>query len=223
MGGTILVVEDDEPSRVVLTTALERAGYNVAPAPNGCEVGDLIQRARPDLAIVDLNLGDSMNGFDVAKQIRQDSDAAIIFLSAASSLDDRLSGFDIGGDDFVVKPVSLAELLARIDAVLRRLRPGESGPLTAGDVTLDEMTHTAVRGESRLRLTNLEFSLLRCLVRNRNKVMSKRDLLAEVWGYEEFDQNLVEVYVSSLRKKLEAHGPRLIHTVRGRGYVLRGG
>lgn len=223
MGGTILVVEDDELSRFVLTAALERAGYNVTPARNGCEVADLIQRARPDLAIVDLNLGDSMNGFDVAKQIRQDSDAAIIFLSAASSLDDRLSGFDVGGDDFVVKPVSLAELLARIDAVLRRLRPGESGPLTAGDVTLDEMTRTAVRGESRLRLTNLEFSLLRCLVRNRNKVMSKRDLLAEVWGYDEFDQNLVEVYVSSLRKKLEAHGPRLVHTVRGRGYVLRGG
>jgi DNA-binding response OmpR family regulator len=222
MGGTIMVVEDDEPSRVVLTTALERAGYQVAPSPNGAGVIDLIERWHPDLALVDLNLGgDTPDGFAVARAIRQGSDVAIMFLSAATALDDRLTGFDAGAEDFVVKPVSLAELLARIEAVLRRVRHGETGKLVTGDVELDETTHDVTRGGEPVMLTNVEFTLLRVLMRNRNRVMAKRTLLALAWGYEDFDENLVEVYVSSLRRKLEAHGVRIIHTVRGAGYVLR--
>jgi DNA-binding response OmpR family regulator len=220
METTILVVEDDESSRHALSVALTRAGHKVIALGSGRELEAALSKDEPQLAVLDLGLSDGSDGFEVARRIRERSNAAIIFLSAASEHEDRRNGFETGGDDYLVKPVSDAELIARIEAVLRRTSRSENG-LVAGDVTIDPVGRKATRQEQALRLTMVELSLLSAFVRRPNRVLSKQQLLHDVWGYDEFDPNLVEVYVSSLRRKMEAHGPRLIHTVRGAGYVLR--
>jgi two-component system, OmpR family, response regulator len=220
MEATILLVEDDEPSRQALTVALSRAGHHVVALGSGLELDATLATTAPDLALLDLRLAEGPNGFELARRIRDRSNAAIIFLSAAAELEDRLTGFRTGADDYVVKPVSVAELMARIDAVLRRTNRSEQG-LVAADLTIDPIARRATRGAHELRLTMVEFSLLSAFVRKANQVLSKQQLLRDVWGFDQFDPNLVEVYVSSLRRKLEAHGPRLIVTVRGAGYVLR--
>jgi DNA-binding response OmpR family regulator len=220
METTILVVEDDEPSRQALSVALARAGHKVVALGSGLELEAALSKTEPQLALLDLRLAEGPDGFEVARRIRDRSNAAIIFLSAASELEDRLAGFNTGGDDYLVKPVSVAELMARIEAVLRRTNRGENG-LVAADIIVDPVGRRATRGDNDLRLTMVELSLLSAFVRRPNRVLSKQQLLNDVWGFDEFDPNLVEVYVSSLRRKMEAYGPRLIHTVRGAGYVLR--
>ena len=217
---TILVVEDDEPSRQALSVALSRAGHKVVALGSGLDLDAALAQTEPNLALLDLRLANGPDGLELARRIRDRSNAAIIFLSAASELEDRLAGFNTGGDDYLVKPVSVAELMARIEAVLRRTNRGDNG-LAAADVTVDPIGRRATRGDHDLRLTMVELSLLSAFVRRPNRVLSKQQLLSDVWGFDEFDPNLVEVYVSSLRRKMEAYGPRLIHTVRGSGYVLR--
>ena len=146
----------------------------------------------------------------------------MVFLTAADTLEERLSGFDLGADDYIVKPFAVAELLSRVRVILRRAGRLDSPTRQIRDLVVDEATRTVMRNKDRVELTRTEFDLLLVLVRSPGKVFSKTQLLAQVWGFDEFDPNLVEVYVSSLRRKLEAHGPRLLFTERGRGYVIRG-
>ena len=178
-----------------------------------------ILAAAPDLAVLDVMLpGD--DGFALAQRLRAARDVAIVFLTARDGLDDRLAGFALGADDYLVKPFALEELLARVRAVLRRT--GRlAGPLEAGDLLVDEAAAVATRAGRPLGLTPTELRLLAFLMRHRGQVLSKYQLLSQVWGYDDYDPNLVEVHTSALRRKLEDGGAaRLIHTVHGIGYRL---
>lgn len=222
MSGNILVVEDNDDSRRLLSIALERAGYRVVALPDGRDVVHVLETAPIDLAILDLRLGEGPDGFRVARSISAMSDVPMIFLSAASSLEDRLAAFDVGSEDYLTKPVSPAELLARVDAVLRRTQPHRNEPvLVVDDVTIDLRDRRVTRNGADVPLTKTELGLFAELVRRRGRVVSKRELLTRVWGYADYDENVVEVALSSLRKKLEREGPRVIETVRGVGYIVR--
>lgn len=218
----VLVVEDDATLRDSLEAALRHEGYDVRAESDGTEIGQAVDTFHPELAVVDVNLGGGPNGFAVARRLRVDDDVPVLFLTAADSLEDRLAGFEAGADDYVIKPFSMAELLMRVRALLRRTDKLNSGALQVADLRVDEDARTARRGETSLELTRTEFDLLVALAKNAGRVLSKTQLLTLVWGYEDYDHNLVEVHVSSLRKKLEsADETRLLHTVRGVGYVLR--
>ncbi len=216
----VLVVEDDAAVRDALTVALEQQSFDVRATSDGLAIEQTVRDFRPDLAVLDVRLPVGPSGLGVARTIRMLTDAPIIFLTAADEVEDRLAGFRAGGDDYLAKPFSVEELLARIRALLRR-----SGRLAArwqvADVVVDEDARTVTRGAERLELTRTEFDLLVALGSKPGRVLSKNQLLAAVWGFEEYDPNLVEVYISTLRRKLEEHGPRLINTVRGVGYVLQ--
>ncbi len=183
----------------------------------------MIDSFRPDLAILDVRLPPGTpNGFDLGRLLRRRSDAPLLFLTAADQIEDRLEGFDVGADDYVVKgDFNMAELLARVRALLRRAGRLASGTTEIGDLELDEGSRTVVRGGAKVDLTRTEFDLLAVLARNPDRVFSKVELLSRVWGFDHYDLNLVEVHMSALRHKLEAHGPRLIHTRRGAGYVFQ--
>lgn len=217
----VLVVEDDPALREAVAAGLRQEGYEVRAEQDGTQARAAVQAFRPDLALLDVRMP-GPSGLSVARILR-DHDAAlpIIFLTAADTIDDRLAGFDAGGDDYVVKPFALSEVLARVRALLRRSGVLASETWSVGDVVVDEAAHTVTRGGETLDLTRTEFDLLLALGRQSGRVLSKTQLMATVWGFEEFDPNLVEVHISALRRKLEAHGPRLIQTVRGVGYVLR--
>ncbi|MFA9428993.1 response regulator transcription factor [Egicoccus sp. AB-alg2] len=218
----ILLVEDDTTLRESVAVALRGEGYEVVTSADGTDGTDQVDAFRPDLAILDVRLPDGPDGFDLARTIRARGDVPIIFVTALGDLDDRLAGFEAGGDDYVTKPFSTVELLARVQALLRRAGRLESQAWQVDDLVVDEAARTAVRGGTPLELTRTEFDLLITLGRNIGTVVSKSRLLALVWGFESYDENLVEVHISALRRKLEAQGDRLIHTVRGVGYVLRG-
>ncbi len=213
----MVLVEDEEPVREAVARALGREGITVTgfsdyPDP------DAILAAAPDLAVVDVMLP-SGDGFELARKLRAARELPIVFLTARDAVEDRLGGFEIGADDYLVKPFALEELLARVRAVLRRT--GRLGAaIEAGDVVVDEQAGLASRAGSPLDLTATELRLLAYLVRQRGLVLSKHQLLTQVWGYDAYDPNVVEVHISALRRKLEAHGPRVLHTVRGLGYRL---
>jgi DNA-binding response OmpR family regulator len=214
----VLVVEDEPASRDQLVRILEDDGYRVLAV--GDEHAALAAAAefQPDLALVDGALPGS-NGVEVARGLRQTSDLPIIFVTAADSARDVHAGFRMGADDYILKPFDPEELSWRVRAVLRRSGHTVAQRLECGDLVVDEGTHLATRAGARLSLTPTEFMILGVLIRNRTRVVPKGQLLAQVWGYDAAD-HLVEVHVSSLRKKLEAHGPRMIETIRGTGYVL---
>ncbi|MFN2555957.1 MAG: response regulator transcription factor [Nitriliruptorales bacterium] len=215
----VLVVEDDAAVRDTVTLALEQQGFEVRAVSDGLAVEQAVRDFRPDLAVLDVRLPVGPSGLGVARNLRTLTDAPIIFLTAADAVEDRLAGFRAGGDDYLAKPFAVEELLARIRALLRR-----SGRMAArwqvGDVVVDEDARTVTRAGQRIDLTRTEFDLLVALGSKPGRVLSKSQLLTGVWGFEEYDPNLVEVYVSTLRRKLEQHGTRLINTVRGVGYVL---
>jgi DNA-binding response OmpR family regulator len=217
----VLVVEDDSTLRTALVKVLEREELRVCAVGTAADAEAQAEAFRPDVAILDVGLPDGRTGFDVARWLRSRGDIALIFLTAADALDDRLRGFDLGADDYLVKPFAVPELVARLKAVLRRAGRLVSSTIEVRDLVVDEATRLAIRGGSELALTPLEFELLLVLAKNVDTVFSKRQLLALVWGFDDFDPNLVEVHVSALRRKLEEHGPRLIHTARNAGYVLR--
>jgi two-component system OmpR family response regulator len=217
----ILVVEDDGAIRTAIAAALGATGHSVLGVADSAAALDAATTFRPDLAVLDIGFPSGPDGFELAAELRRVSDVPVVFLTAADDVEDRLRGFELGADDYLVKPFAMAELLARLRVVLRRTGRLVSHTHELLDLLVDETTRVARRGDTELDLTKTEFDLLCALVREPGKVLSKQRLLSVVWGFDEFDPNLVEVYVSSLRRKLEAHGPRLLHTERGAGYVMR--
>jgi DNA-binding response OmpR family regulator len=218
----VLVVEDDADIADVLVRSLRLEGYEVRLATDGVAALDDAHAFLPDVVILDLGLP-RLDGVEVAKQLRRDDDTPILMLTARDALEARVIGLDAGADDYLVKPFERQELLARIRALLRRRPPRGSAPLRVSDLSLNPDTHEVYRGERSVELTQREFELLEYLLRNERIVISRQQLLDEVWGYDPFSTtNTIEVFVSNLRRKLEAGDePRLLHTIRGAGYVLR--
>jgi len=217
----VLVVEDDGPVRTSLEVALRDEGYEVHASPDASNLEGTVAQFRPDLAILDVRLGTGPDGYASARMLRGASDIPVIMLTAADTVADRLEGFDAGADDYIVKPFSIAEVLARVQALLRRSGRTTSAVREIAGVIIDDLGRTVTRDGHPLDLTRTEFELLLALVKHAGQVLSKVQLLTQVWGFDAYDVNLVEVHMSSLRKKLEAHGPRLIQTVRAVGYVFR--
>ncbi|WP_373299704.1 response regulator transcription factor [Amycolatopsis acidiphila] len=202
-----------------MESALHDAGYKVLGRADGRSFEQDLARFRPDLVVLDVMLP-GRDGFTLLPVLRRSSTAGVVMLTARDAVSDRLRGLSGGADDYVVKPFVLAELVARVQAVLRRLGRAPS-TVQVGDLVLDPESGVVVRGTEKVELTSTELKLLDYLAAQRGRVVSKTQILAAVWGYEDYDPNIVEVHVSALRRKLEAHGPRLLHTVRGLGYVLR--
>jgi DNA-binding response OmpR family regulator len=217
----LLLVEDDMAVREAVSIAFEGLGFTVLALVTGETLDQAVEEFRPDIAILDVMLPAGPDGFELARRIVTMSGIPVIFLTAADALEDRLSGFDAGGDDYVVKPFAMAELLARVRALLRRSGRLDSPVIEIRDLLIDDSTKQAFRSGTSLELTPTEFELLSVLARSPSEVYSKGQLLSQVWGFDAYDPNLVEVHMSALRRKLEANGPRLVHTVRGRGYVFR--
>jgi two-component system, OmpR family, response regulator len=217
MTARVLVVEDEPVLRETVAGALTAAGFVVHAEADGRDFDRTVARFRPDAAVLDVTLpGES--GLQLARRLREAGPAAVLFVTARDAVDDRLAGFAVGADDYLVKPFVLAELVARLRAVLRRTGRLVSPTLEVGPLVLDEDAgRVSVAGEP-VPLTATELRLLAYLVRNRGRVLSKTQILTQVWGYDVYDPNLVEAHVSALRRKLEAHGPRVVHTVRGVGY-----
>ena len=217
----VLVLEDDGPLRDALEMVLEGAGYDVTAISDGTGVVDVVEVFRPDLAILDVFMPFGPDGFEVGATLRTLLGIPVMFVTAADALQDRLRGFDVGADDYLVKPFAMAELLARARVALRRAGRLSSPTREVRDLVIDEASRVAFRAGTQLDLTPTEFDLLCTLAREPGVLFSKVMLLTVVWGFEEFSPNLVEVHMSALRRKLEALGPRLIHTERGKGYVIR--
>jgi len=221
-----LLVVDDEPNIVeLLSTSLRFAGFEVATAMTGDDAVRAVERHRPDLVLLDVMLPD-VDGFVVLRRLRDRQDhLPVLFLTARDANDDKVTGLTLGGDDYVTKPFSLEEVVARIRAVLRRTHGGEddrSLRLAVADLELDEESHEVRRGGLDVPLSPTEFNLLRYLMVNAGRVLSKAQILDHVWSYDfDGDANIVESYISYLRRKLDVGREPLIHTVRGVGYVLR--
>jgi len=220
----ILVVEDEDAIRELVATALRFTGFTVDSAASGADALSAARNGSFDLLVLDVNLPD-VDGFTVCRKIREDGNhASVIFLTARDDPADLRTGFLGGGDDYVTKPFSLEELMLRIDAVLRRSQRSESGPsrLVCGDVSLDEDAHRVWVGAEEVSLSPTEFRLLRYLLVNRDRVVSKNQILEHVWDYDfAGDQSAVETYVSYLRRKLGDKDAEIIRTVRGFGYSMR--
>ncbi|MFE1250251.1 response regulator transcription factor [Streptomyces sp. NPDC058735] len=224
----ILLVEDDEPMAELLEAALRHEGYDTATVGSGRECLSVGPGPDCDLLILDVTLPD-LDGFEVCGRLRSAGcELPVIFLTARDSRADLRTGFARGCDDYLTKPFSLEELTLRIAAVLRR--SGRTGqvdrPLQISDLVLDDRAHRVSRGDREIVLSPTEYRILRHLLRARGQVLSKAQIIEAVWGHAEVgrgDGNLVEAHISQLRRKVDARGPALIHTVRGFGYVLRSG
>ena len=205
--------------RDLLVAILKADGYEVRADHEGLAALRSLGTFRPDLLLLDAGLPD-LDGRSIARRIRQSSDVPIVFVTGADSPEEIRAGFRAGADDYVIKPFDPEELSWRVRAVLRRSGRTVSEVFEVGDLVVDEASRSVTRAGAPVALTVIEFKLLGALLRNRQRVVSKSQLLWEVWGYDGND-HVVEVHISSLRRKLEEHGPRLVHTVRGVGYILR--
>ena len=225
MAHRILVV-DDEPSIVdAVATALRYEGFEVEEAAGGREALKAVAEREPDLVVLDWMLPD-LAGIEVGRRMRDRGfKSAILFLTAKDAVENKIEALRAGGDDYVTKPFSLAEIVARVQAILRRTQSDLPGDvLTFADVVLDEQRHEVFRGDVRVELTGTEFNLLRYFMLNPRRVLSKHQILQNVWRYDfGGNSNVVETYVSYLRRKLNATGPPLIRTVRQAGYMLEAG
>lgn len=221
----LLVAEDERTILDLLCASLRHAGFEVVAANDGREALHLARTQRPDALILDVMMP-GYDGFEVVSQLRDEGvEAPVLFLTARDTTRDKIRGLTVGGDDYVTKPFSLDEVLARIRAILRRSARGPataSNVLRVADLTLDEDRHEVRRGDNAIDLTPTEFNLLRLFMQNPNRVLSKSVILDRVWDYSfDGEASIVESYVSYLRRKIDADGPRLLHTVRGVGYVLK--
>ena len=226
MEGRLLVVEDDPQVRGMLVRALSYEGFEVEAAEDLAGAGAALRARPPDLVLLDLLLPDD-DGLELCRRARAEGDTVpILIVTARDEISDRVEGLDAGADDYMVKPFSTAELIARVRSLLRRARGGPpDGPLRFADLTLDGEAREVVRAGHPIDLTRREFELLEQFLRNPERVLTRDELLAEAWGASaNVETNAIDVYVGYLRRKLEEHGgPRLIWTVRGVGYVLRQG
>lgn len=220
-----ILVVDDEPSIVdAVATSLRYEGFDVAEATTGRGALDSVQERAPDLIVLDIMLPD-FDGLEVTRRLRaRGVEAPVLFLTARDAIRDRLAGLSVGADDYVTKPFALAELVARVHAILRRTAGEAAGdqPLRFADLEMDESIHEVRRAGVPIALTATEYSLLRFFLLNPRHVVSKMQILDHVWHYDfQGNANVVETYVGYLRKKLDRHGPPLIHTIRRVGYILR--
>jgi two-component system OmpR family response regulator len=220
----VLVVDDEESITDLISTALRYVGFDVETASTGRQALERATTFRPELIVLDVMLPD-LDGFEITRRLRADGvRVPVVFLTARDATEDKVAGLTIGGDDYVTKPFSLEELVARVRAVLRRAQGGseQRAVIKVADLELDEDSHQVWRASEPVELTATEFKLLRYLMLNPRRVLSKAQILDHVWQYDfGGDGSIVETYISYLRKKVDQAEPRLIHTVRGVGYTLR--
>ncbi|CAM3301714.1 response regulator transcription factor [Dermacoccus barathri] len=221
----VLVVDDESNLTELLSMALRYEGWDIKSAATGNAAVKTAKEFKPDAVVLDMMLPD-FDGLEVLRRMRdEDPTLPVLFLTARDAVEDRVAGLTAGGDDYVTKPFSLEEVVARVRALLRRsvqLQEEESSLLRVGDLTLDEDSHEVMRGDEEITLTATEFELLRFLMRNPKRVLSKAQILDRVWHYDFGGQaNVVELYISYLRKKIDAGRAPMIHTMRGAGYVLK--
>ncbi|MDN5764794.1 MAG: response regulator transcription factor [Humibacillus sp.] len=221
----VLVVDDEPNLTELLGMALRYEGWDVRSAGTGMEAVRVARDFDPDAVVLDMMLPD-FDGLEVLRRMRADNDSVpVLFLTAKDAVEDRVSGLTAGGDDYVTKPFSLEEVVARVRALMRRTTVAVSSSdsmLVVGDLTLDEDSHEVMRAGTEVHLTATEFELLRYLMRNPRRVLSKAQILDRVWNYDFGGQaNVVELYISYLRKKIDAGHDPMIHTMRGAGYVLK--
>lgn len=221
----VLVVDDEQHLTELLSMALRYEGWEVVGAPDGATAVKVARDFQPDAVVLDWMLPD-FDGLEVLRRMRADApDVPVLFLTAKDAVEDRVAGLTAGGDDYVTKPFSLEEVVARVRALMRRtvMVAEDSGSvLVVGDLTLDEDSHEVRRADQEISLTATEFELLRFLMRNPKRVLSKSQILDRVWNYDFGGQaNIVELYISYLRKKIDLGHAPMIHTMRGAGYVLK--
>lgn len=222
----VLVVDDETNIVDLLAASLKFQGFEVETATSGMEALDRVRKVRPDAVILDVMMP-GMDGFGVLRRLRERGiDAPALFLTARDSLQDKLTGLNLGGDDYITKPFSLEEVVARLRVILRRTattaQQSEGSRLGFSDIELDEETHEVWKAGELVSLSPTEFALLRYFVINAGTVLSKPRILEQVWNYDfGGDVNVVELYVSYLRRKVDTGPKRLLHTLRGVGYVLR--
>ena len=228
---TILVVDDEASIRRILETRLSMIGYQVVTASDGLEAIETFRRTSPDLVVLDVMMP-KLDGYGVCQELRKESDVPIVMLTALGDVADRITGLELGADDYVVKPFSPKELEARIRCVLRRVDKEQSagipnsGVIQVGDLRIDTNKRQVYRGDERIRLTGMEFSLLELLVGRSGEPFSRGEILKDVWGYtpeRHVDTRVVDVHISRLRSKLEDDpaNPELILTARGTGYLFQ--
>ncbi|MEM7337181.1 MAG: response regulator transcription factor [Actinomycetota bacterium] len=222
-GRRLLVVDDEDNLRSMLGAALRHHGYQVATATDGPEALAALANEPPHLVVLDVMMP-GMDGFEVCRRMRAANDQTpVLFLTARDDTEDKVRGLRLGGDDYLEKPFSLDELTARIDAILRRTDAHASGAvLELDDLRVDDDAHLVVKAGVHIHLSPTEHKLLRYLLMNQGRVVSKTQILDGVWGYEfDGDGGVVETYVGYLRRKLDTSEPKLIHTIRGAGYTMR--
>lgn len=219
----ILVVDDEASIRDVAGPSLELAGYDVRTASDGYLALQTLEEFGPDLVVLDINMP-GIDGFEVVRRMRAGGHSVpVIFLSARDAVEDRVSGFEVGGDDYLTKPFHLKELLARVGAVLKRANTSSEATsrLQCGPIEIDDTTHRVWRDGESIELTPTEYRLLHYLLRNAGVVVSKSQILEQVWGSDETGTSVVDTFISTLRGKIDHEDPRVIHTVRGFGYLAR--
>ena len=233
---TILVVDDEASIRRILETRLAMAGYQVASAADGEEALDRFHAVEPDLVVLDVMMP-RLDGYGVLQELRKVSDVPVVMLTALSEVKDRILGLELGADDYLMKPFSPKELEARIRCVLRRVQrslseggglpgPGGSSDITVGDLRINLIKRQVFRGDNRIRLTGMEFSMLELLIQRSGEAIARSEILQNIWGYtpeRHADTRVVDVHVSRLRAKLEIdpENPELILTARGTGYLFQ--
>jgi len=219
----VLVVDDEENISFLVSSALRVEGFDVVTAADGRTALSEASRTEPDVIVLDVMLGD-LDGFQVLERLRANGiTAPVLFLTARHDTADRVRGLTAGGDDYIVKPFALEELVARVHVGLRRRNDAATtSQLRVADLMLDEDAHRVWRGDTEVRLSATEFRLLRCLMSNAGRVVSRAQILDHVWNYDFAGETaIIESFISNLRKKADSEDPRLIHTVRGVGYVIR--
>jgi two-component system OmpR family response regulator len=218
-----LLVDDEDNLRSMLDAALSHLGFDVVAVASGRAALDAAVKERPDLIVLDVMLPD-LDGFEVCRRLRSDGvKTPVLFLTARDGTEDKVRGLTLGGDDYLVKPFSLEELVARAQAVLRRAGPSDSDTaLRCADLEMDDESHRVHRAGVEVKLSPTEYNLLRYLLVNQGRVLSKAQILDHVWHYDfGGDGGVVETYIGYLRRKLDTTEPRLIHTIRGIGYTIR--